>query len=175
MMVVIALLVFGCGSKEEAEQNSEEQSNEKEEQVKDDNLKKKEEVLPEEDEIQKTQIMKIYYVDADTAQIVCDEIESSNVTPKIIWSEMQEKGILTKECTLKNSDVNTEEKKIDIDVDIEFGNYIRGMGTAGEEEILTCVVRSYLDTYNCEQIKITEEGEALDTGHTVISDYMTRK
>ena len=50
---------------------------------------------------------------------------------------------------------------------------IRGMGTTGEEQILICIKKSFLETYGCERLKITENGQPLETGHTVIKGYMT--
>ena len=44
--------------------------------------------------------------------------------------------------------------------------------STGKDEILTCIVNSYLDTYNCEKLKLTENGQALDTGDTELDGYM---
>lgn len=54
----------------------------------------------------------------------------------------------------------------------EVGERIRSMGTTGKDEILRCIVNSYLDTYNCEKLKLTENGQTLDTGDTELDGYM---
>lgn len=82
-------------------------------------------------------------------------------------------GILSSECKMNSCAVDQEQKTIDLDVDSGTGSYIRSMGTTGEEQILTCITRSFLKTYECERLKITENGQPLETGHTVIKGYMT--
>ena len=59
--------------------------------------------------------------------------------------------------------MNEADKKIDLDFNAATGNRIRSMGTTGETEIIGCIVNTYLDTYNCDGIRLTEEGNALMT------------
>ena len=61
------------------------------------------------------------------------------------------------------------------DVDEGFGNYIRSMGTTGETEVLACVVNTYLDSFQCEKIKITEAGRTFETSGAVLAGYMTKQ
>ena len=81
--------------------------------------------------------------------------------------------VLNSECKMNSCNVDQEQKTIDLDVDSGTGSYIRGMGTTGEEQILTCITKSFLKTYGCERLKITENGQPLETGHTVLEGYMT--
>lgn len=82
-------------------------------------------------------------------------------------------GILSSECKMNSCTVDQVQKTIDLDVDSGTGSYIRSMGTTGEEQILACITKSFLKTYGCERLKITENGQPLETGHTVIKGYMT--
>lgn len=79
------------------------------------------------------------------------------------------------DCKLNTCNVNTEEKKIDLDVGGTFGNYIRTMGATEEQEVLKCIVNTFLDSYSCEKIKITENGQPLETSSAVLDGYMTKQ
>lgn len=179
MIVILCMIimVFGC---EKAETKIEKKETQKEqlENVNNEIIKEDAKVDGNKEEDNKTttvKILKIYYVDSDTAEIKNHEIESTDISPEIIWDNLKNEGVLTEQCKLNQSNVDKEKKKIDIDVNSEFGNYIRSMGTTGEEEILVCIIRSYLETYNFKGIKITENGEPLDTGHTIIDGYMNNE
>lgn len=118
------------------------------------------------------QILKIYYI-SDSEEIECTEIRTNLLQATDIWSALMGEGILNSECKMNSCAVDQEQKTIDLDVDSGTGSYIRSMGTTGEEQILTCITRSFLKTYECERLKITENGQPLETGHTVIKGYMT--
>ena len=121
----------------------------------------------------KTKMLKIYYVDED-AEIVSEELAIEDKDNTMLWNQLIEKGILTANCKLNSCTINEENKTIDLDTNTEFGEWIRSMGTTGKNEILTCLINSYLDTYKCDQLKLTENGQALDTGDTELDGYMTR-
>lgn len=118
------------------------------------------------------QILKIYYI-SDSEEIECTEIRTNLLQATDIWSALMGEGILNSECKMNSCTVDQELKTIDLDVDSGTGSYIRSMGTTGEEQILICITRSFLKTYECERLKITENGQPLETGHTVIKGYMT--
>ena len=118
------------------------------------------------------QILKIYYI-SDSEEIECTEIRTNLLQATDIWSALMGEGILNSECKMNSCAVDQEQKTIDLDVDSGTGSYIRSMGTTGEEQILTCITRSFLKTYECERLKITENGQPLETGHTVIKGYLT--
>ena len=118
------------------------------------------------------QILKIYYI-SDSEEIECTEIRTNLLQATDIWSALMGEGILNSECKMNSCTVDQVQKTIDLDVDSGTGSYIRSMGTTGEEQILTCITRSFLKTYECERLKITENGQPLETGHTVIKGYMT--
>lgn len=122
---------------------------------------------------EKMQTLKIYYVD-ENAEIVSEELSIEDTDNTMIWNQLIEKEILTANCKLNSCIINKDNKTIDLDVNTEFGEWIRSMGTTGKDEILTCVVNSYLDTYKCDQLKLTENGQALDTGDTELDGYMNR-
>lgn len=63
-------------------------------------------------------------------------------------------------------------------IDINAANlricWLRSFGTAGEREIVGCIVNTYLDAYKAEEIKITEEGQTLTTGHAEYAEYLRK-
>lgn len=76
----------------------------------------------------------------------------------------------------KSSVLAFEEKgnRLELDVDVAFGDWLRSFGTTGEREIISCVVNTYLDAYKAEEIKLTEEGQVLCTGHTEYAEYLRK-
>ena len=89
-----------------------------------------------------------------------------------IWDELQASRILNEDSLLNAATINEEDKTIILDVNLGFGEFIRGFGTAGEQEILACVVNTFLEAYQFEGLKITEEQEPLMTGHRELDSYM---
>lgn len=176
MIVILCaiILIFGC-EKAETKIEKKEPQKEKTENVNTEVIKESTEIDGDVEENNKTtevKVLKIYYIDSYTAEIKSHEIESTDISPEIIWENLRKEGVLTEQCELNKANVNMEEQRIDIDVNSGFGDFIRGMGTAGEEEILVCVVRSYLESYDFSGIKITEDERPLDTGHTVLEGYI---
>ena len=100
------------------------------------------------------------------------EMKTENIDDTTVWNQLIEKGMLTEGCKLNSCKIDENNKTIDLDMNTEVGERIRSMGTTGKDEILTCIVNSYLDTYNCEKLKLTENGQALDTGDTELDGYM---
>lgn len=172
------MMMYGCGKKEEPVQKKEEtQEKDPEEGVLEENTDEKDATTMENDsENNSVNVlvtkMKIYYADLGTGEIISKEIESDNVTPEIVWKQLQIEGVINEECKLNQYIFHNEEKKIDMDVNGDFGNYVRSMGTMGEDMVVTCITRSYLETYGYEGIKITEDGKVLETGHAVLDKYM---
>lgn len=103
----------------------------------------------------------IYYVDAQTAEITTKTAEVQD--EKDIWNILKEEGILSEDCEILSFKINDTDKKIDLDFNSATGDRIRSMGTTGETEIIGCIVNTYLDTYNCDGIRLAEEGNALMT------------
>lgn len=158
-------LFTGCGRKENEvqEQNGLEsgevsgQENEVQEEESVDDMQ-----TPSEDIEEQREIM-VYYVDDQTAEVTGRIVEITNESD--IWSALQESGILTEECELLSFAVNEDEKKIDLDFNGATGERIRSMGTTGETQIIGCIVNTYLEAYGCDGIRLTEEGQVLQTSH----------
>ena len=107
--------------------------------------------------------VKIYYIDDNSGSIIAKNVEIENEDD--IWEALQETAILTEECKMLSFSFNEAEGTIDLDFNKALGDRIRSMGTTGETEIIGCLVNTFLDAYDCEKIKLTEEGAAFETGH----------
>ena len=153
---------------QEKTEPTQDKTEQKDEQVEEDDSKEEDSG----DHEAQDQILKLYYI-SDSEEIECTEIRTNLLQATDIWSALMGEGILNSECKMNSCTVDQEQKTIDLDVDSGTGSYIRSMGTTGEEQILTCITRSFLKTYGCERLKITENGQPLETGHTVIKGYMT--
>lgn len=105
----------------------------------------------------------VYYVDDITGEIMGKTITVK--TEYDIWKALQGNGILTEGCQLLSFKVNEETHLIDLDFNAATGEYIRSMGTTGEIQIIGCIINTYLETYDCDGIKLTEEGKVLQTSH----------
>lgn len=177
MLTSMVLFSVGCGKNNvDTEQNTtvEDSGNKDTSETIDsekNNQKQDEEKSNISEEKQEMKTLKIYYVN-ENAEIVSEEMKTENIDDTTVWNQLIEKGILTEGCKLNSCKIDENNKTIDLDMNTEVGERIRSMGTTGKDEILTCIVNSYLDTYNCEKLKLTENGQALDTGDTELDGYM---
>lgn len=178
-IISMSFMMYGCEKEEKSvqEQEVQEKGGKKKEPVQEEKKEEKDETVVEEESknepvAETVTNMKIYYMDPDIGEIVSKEIEIDNVTPEKIWEQFKKEGVIKEECGLNSFSFNDVDKKIDIDVNEAFGSYIRSMGTAGEDILITCITRSYLETYGYEGIRITEDGKVLETGHAVLDGYM---
>lgn len=105
----------------------------------------------------------VYYADDQTADIICKDVEVSSEYE--IWDVLKETGILTDDCELLRLKANEDNNTLNLDFNSATGDRIRSMGTVGETEIIGCIINTYLETYSASGIKLTEEGQALETSH----------
>lgn len=117
----------------------------------------------------------VYYVEPETEEIKNRKITVEGDLSKEIVSRLQEEKLLTEACDVQDVTFDEKKKTMELDINESFGNYLRGMGTTGSELVIECVARSYLTTYHCDELKITEEGKPLDTGHVVLDGYISYK
>lgn len=169
---VLAAVSVGCGNKTDSLQNNINQIEEKKEST-EANTDSKTEQNTAMDGYKKTKIVNIYYINEVTGALERKETQISN--EKDIWTQLQNTGSITQDCKLLQFKINESEKKIDLDFNKATGDRIRSMGTTGETEILACIINTYLDAYDCEGIKLTEEGDTLETGSGANFDSYSSK
>lgn len=91
---------------------------------------------------------------------------------KEIWQQLVDAGTVDEKSQVLSLKQN--EDRLELDVNTAFGEQLRSYGTAGEYELMKQVVNTYLDAYECEEIKITEEGGVLYSGHAEYDGYQKR-
>ena len=152
LLGISCFIMAGCANKdnEDKDDTKIEQNLDKKEDAEDFNKKDEEadenkKVEEDEDEDENSREARVYYVDDITGEIMGK--------------------ILTEGCQLLSFKVNEETHLIDLDFNAATGEYIRSMGTTGEIQIIGCIINTYLETYDCDGIKLTEEGKVLQTSH----------
>lgn len=168
-------LLTGCKDQGTSEQAGEPsiQEGQLSEQMDDADSDEKETNEEQSSETESNHKIKIYYVDPDTAEITSRVEEFSEVDAERIWMAFQQDGLVPETCKI-NSFQEVDEQKIEMDVTADFGEKLRSMGTTGEEEIMHCVVNTYLEAYNCDEIKITEDGQTLYSNNREYEGYLTK-
>ena len=168
LLVLSCLFVVGCTKKENEEgRDIQIEENRKElENVADDSVEKNEN-MESGDKIEKPgeklKEIRVYYVDEMTGEVTGKTVAIR--TEEDIWAALQETGILTTDCQLLKFEMDENARTIDLDFNAATGNRIRSMGTTGEIQIIGCIINTYLEAYDCDGIKLTEEGEKLQTSH----------
>lgn len=175
VLFATVLIFSGCGESPEKEKApvKQEETDKKQEdnEIKEDEVKEEDSEAAESQE--ETAKIKIYYVDPNGEDIISKEVEVTGERSEKIVSALKNEGLLTEDCMVKSVNVDEAAKTMVIDVNRAFGNRIRSAGTLGEEQIIQCTAKTYTEAYQCEKIKITEEGNPLETGHTVYENYIS--
>ena len=172
LVVLFMILTFGtiaCSSEKKPEQNpiTDEKQEEKENES-----KPEEEIQDAEEQKSEPVNVTIYTVDGDTGEIVTDSKELETLTEKGVWELLKEVGMMEEATEVLS--LEKDGSRLELDLNKAFGEQLRSYGTAGEQEILTCIVNTFLDAYKCDEIKITEEGETLLSGHAEYEDYFQK-
>ena len=169
-MLATCLVMSGCGTEKldnEDKTSNESDKNEIEEVEKPD----REETEEKEDKVE-VLTGKIYYIDDESGQTMEEEVEVETLDANTIWKKMQEKGIVPGDATVLSFVQNGD--TLELDLDEKFGEYIRRQGSMGEQEILKCIVNTYLDNFSAQKLKITEEGMVFSSGHAIYDSYFTK-
>lgn len=180
ILLICILLVAGCGT---TEKETKPETSTKEESTKEETVEEipktepegEQDPDPEPEQVEKVQV-KIYHIDDQTEEYTFDTVELNEIEPQLIWKELQKVGILSETSVLNSFALNKENSEMaEMDIGSTTGDYIRTKGTTGEEQVLNCLISTYADAYKCNRIKITENGNVLETGHTILDGYIERK
>ncbi len=163
MCCSVLLTLMGCTK--EKETNKVQQENEV---VQDENEVEKE---PEEENTKKVMV-NIYKINPDNEERIVEVKECEELNEKVLWKFLKEVKVVPKESFVLSLEINGS--RLELDVDNAFGEWLRSLGTTGEQEIISCVVNTYLDAYKAEQIKITEVGQVLCSGHAEYAEYLKK-
>ena len=151
---------------DQKEENKEEQSGENSEEQSEDTISKED----------KTVEIKVYVCNDDATAFVAESVKIDELTPENIVNALIEKSVLSSDVQVLKCDKQTVDgvESLEIDFNEAFGAYVCSMGTTGEYYTIGSVVNTFLDAYGCEKVKITVEGNILETGHAEYPRYMNR-
>lgn len=175
IFILVMIVGTGCSSKKDVANDSEtkpvaqdlqieEQSGEKED------TEKQEELNVEEPQNEEQEKAIVYYCD-ENYEVQNKVVSVKSLDEKILWQLLKDDGTVSEDSEVLSMDV-TEGNKMQLDVNQAFGNQMRDTGTSGEYQLLQCVVNSYLTTFSCEEMMITEEGNTLVSDHAVYDEYL---
>lgn len=151
---------------DQKEENKEEQSGENSDE-------KSEDTISNED---KSVEINAYVSNDDATAFVAESVKIDELTPENIVNALIEKSVLPSDIQVLKCDKQTIDgvESLDVDFNEAFGAYVCSMGTTGEYYTIGSVVNTFLDAYGCEKIKITVEGNTLESGHAEYPGYMNR-
>ncbi len=151
---------------DQKEENKEEQSGENSDE-------KSENTVSNED---KSVEINAYVSNDDATAFVAESVKIDELTPENIVKVLIEKSVLPSDIQVLKCDKQTIDgvKSLDADFNEAFGAYVCSMGTTGEYYTIRSIVNTFLDAYGCEKVKITVEGNTLETGHAEYPGYMNR-
>lgn len=163
---------------EQQKSDDDNQKNEKQDeqseadQVEDDFDKKENQTVREDESTEIT----IYTSNDDATAFVSESVKIDELTPENIVKVLIEKSVLPSDVQVLKCDKQTVDgvESLDVDFNEAFGAYVCSMGTTGEYYTIGSIVNTFLDAFDCEQIKITVEGNTLETGHAEYPGYMNR-
>lgn len=123
-----------------------------------------------------TATITVYYSNADATAFESSEVQIASLSPEAVLEALVSQGALTADVAENSFTVNTVDGKASIELDLNsaFAAYVSNMGSTGEYYTVGALVNTFLDAYECEQIRITVDGEALSTGHAEYPGYLAR-
>lgn len=151
---------------DQKEENKEEQSGENSDE-------KSENTVSNEDKFVE---INAYVSNDDTTAFVAESVKIDELTPENIVNALVQKSVLSSDVRVLKCEEQTVDgvKSLDVDFNEAFGAYVCSMGTTGEYYTIGSIVNTFLDAYGCEKIKITVEGNTLESGHAEYPGYMNR-
>lgn len=157
--------------KDKADQSYENKDENKADQSELDSDKKTEDTDSNED---KSAEIKVYVSNDDATAFVSESVKIDELTPENIVNALIEKSVLSSDVQVLKCDKQTVDgvESLEIDFNEAFGAYVCSMGTTGEYYTIGSIVNTFLDAYGCEKVKITVEGNTLETGHAEYPGYM---
>lgn len=119
--------------------------------------------------------LNIYYPDSESGELASKSVDVDKLDAQLIWKELQQVGVAAEGTSVLGLEVDGGGQTMVLDLNEAFGKQLRSMGTTGEKETLTSIVATYLEAFQCQKIKITEEGGILTSGHKEYGEYLERR
>ena len=129
-----------------------------------------------EEETAGTRILNIYYSNEMADGLKMTTVEADRVTPELLLSSLTQYNIVTKDTKVRSARTEKigDETVVFLDLSKEFGNYVSTIGTSGEYVIIGALTNTFLDAYEGDKLRLTVEGNFLESGHALYDWDLTR-
>lgn len=181
LLLAMAFSLTACGKSSDGGQTSSVNSDtQTEEQGADEKeaeeLDAEKEQTPAQEPAAEMATITVYYSNADATAFESSEVSIPSLSPEAVLGALVSQGALTADVAENSFTVNTVDGKASIELDLNsaFAAYVSNMGSTGEYYAVGALVNTFLDAYECEQIRITVDGEVLSTGHAEYPGYLAR-
>lgn len=198
MLLVMAMLTMGCGSKEEdnaktteapavTEEVSQSVTEETEEPQETENVSGDDEEKTDsaneekhasnssDKDAEEESGIRIYYADSQAEHLVSENIGEEEVSPELLLSQLAKHNVISKKTKINSIDQTKSESKgnsLTVDFSQEFQDDLFTQGTAGEFLMMGSVVNTFLRAYDAESMTITVNGNPLESGHCIYEKPM---
>lgn len=127
-----------------------------------------------ETETKKEVTISVFYSNDDATAFTADMVKIKELTPENILNALTDKGVIDKDIKINKFEVSEVDgmQSIDIDFDQKFKEYIMSCGSTQEYYVVGGICNTFIKAYRADRIKITVDGNSLETGHNDYPDYM---
>lgn len=117
--------------------------------------------------------IEVYSSNEDATGLVTTLAVIPDLTAANILNELAYKNVIPDDVTANNCELVEKDGKrlLQVDLSGEFAEYLNRQGTTGETITMGCVCNTFLKAYVCDGIKITIDGNVLETGHAEYDGY----
>ena len=127
-----------------------------------------------ETEIKKEVTISVFYSNDDATAFTADMVKIKELTPENVLNALADKEVIDKGIKINKFEVSEVDgmQSIDIDFDQKFKEYIMSCGSTQEYYVVGGICNTFIKAYRADRIKITVDGNCLETGHNDYPDYM---
>ncbi len=127
-----------------------------------------------ETEIKKEVTISVFYSNDDATAFTADMVKIKELTPENVLNALADNGVIDKGIKINKFEVSEVDgmQSIDIDFDQKFKEYIMSCGSTQEYYVIGGICDTFIKAYQADRIKITVDGNCLETGHNDYPDYM---
>ena len=127
-----------------------------------------------ETETKKDVTISVFYSNDDATAFTADMVKIKELTPENVLNALADKGVIDKDIKINKFEVSEIDgmQSINIDFDQKFKEYIMSCGSTQEYYVVGGICNTFIKAYRADRIKITVDGNCLETGHNDYPDYM---
>lgn len=189
IFVVCMLVLAGCGKSEPEETKEEknqtealeiENQEDNEEQIGKEDDTEDSKAQGSESEQQETAVssktVTIYSPNEMADGFVTEDVQTTDVTESWVVEQLIAQGVIPGNVQALSCAETQEDgvKSLNLDLNQAFADFLQSLGSTGEYMVVGSVCNTFLDAYDCNQVQITVEGNALATGHAEYPGYMSQ-